>query len=309
MVSALHVLLTILKILGILVVSILGIALCILLLVLFVPVRYKCKGSFGEKDIFACARATWLFHFISACASFDNEKKLWIRVKLLGISLYDSLKQKNKSEEKHKKQKKKKNINEDIKEEKEEIKEDVSEELGKPDIEIAPEVKVAEEETETPDNEAEPKIHSDKKSIFLKILKKINNIKFTIRKICDTIQAVRSNLQYYVKLMKLESTKKAFESCKKQLLRVLKMVAPRKYDVQLHLGFDDPAKMGEVLSIWGMLYPWHMGKINIQPEFEQSVMEGTFLVKGRISIFVIVKSACILFFDRNIKLFIKRLKK
>jgi hypothetical protein len=67
--------------------------------------------------------------------------------------------------------------------------------------------------------------------------------------------------------------------------------------------------MGEVLAIWGMLYPLHMGNVDINPEFETAVMEGDFYLKGRICIISILKAACILYFNKNIKLLIKRLKR
>jgi hypothetical protein len=67
--------------------------------------------------------------------------------------------------------------------------------------------------------------------------------------------------------------------------------------------------MGEVLAVWGMLYPFHMGKIDIRPEFDTAVIEGNFTAKGHICVVSIIKAACILYFDKNIKLLIRRLKR
>jgi hypothetical protein len=67
--------------------------------------------------------------------------------------------------------------------------------------------------------------------------------------------------------------------------------------------------MGEVMAVYGMLYPWHLGKVEILPEYGVAVMEGGFYVKGRICMVSLIKAACIIYFDRNVKLFIKHLKR
>ena len=58
-----------------------------------------------------------------------------------------------------------------------------------------------------------------------------------------------------------------------------------------------------------MLYPIHLGSIDIQPEFDKVVMEGDFSFRGRISVFVFVRTACVLFFNRDIKGLLKQLKR
>ena len=120
---------------------------------------------------------------------------------------------------------------------------------------------------------------------------------------------IKNNIEYYLRILQLDSTKRAFAVAKKQLTRVLGKISPRKYRINLHLGFDDPAVMGEVLAVWGMCYPLHQGNIDIQPEFEQSVIEGDISFRGAVNLFVFVRAVCILFFDKDIKHLIKHLKR
>jgi len=77
--------------------------------------------------------------------------------------------------------------------------------------------------------------------------------------------------------------------------------------VKLHLGFEDPATMGNVLAVWGMAYPFHMGKVDIQPEFDKKIIEGTFWFKGKISFYVFVWTVWLLLTDKNIKQLRKQL--
>lgn len=120
---------------------------------------------------------------------------------------------------------------------------------------------------------------------------------------------IKDNINYYLKVLQSDSAKRALSLCQKQFMYILRKILPQKYRVNLHLGFDDPAVMGEVLAVWGMLYPLHQGNIDIQPEFEQTVMEGDFSFQGHASAFVFVRAACILFFDKDIKRLFKHLRR
>lgn len=94
----LFVLLLILKILGIILAVILGLALLLVLLVLFVPVRYRGKGSFNGTPSFQ-AKASYLFHILSASFILGDDEPL--KIKLFGFTLYG--KSKNKKDRKRKK--------------------------------------------------------------------------------------------------------------------------------------------------------------------------------------------------------------
>ena len=137
----------------------------------------------------------------------------------------------------------------------------------------------------------------------------IENIQYTFHKLCDTIVKIRDNLNYYLDLLQKQSTTRAIDTCKTQLMRIAKSLSPQKFQVNLHLGFEDPAVLGEILAVWGMLYPFHQGRVDIVPEFGQTILEGDILLKGKISLFVYLKVALILFFDKNIKQLIKQIKR
>ena len=81
----LPIILFILKLLGILVLILLGLVLGVLLLILLVPVRYRIEGSCYER-LKGKARITWLLHIVSVTAAFEDEFSVGIR--LLGFRLF-----------------------------------------------------------------------------------------------------------------------------------------------------------------------------------------------------------------------------
>lgn len=153
----------------------------------------------------------------------------------------------------------------------------------------------------------------EKKGLFEKISEKIENIadkiKYTFKKICDTISKIKDNIEYYIQLFQRERTKRAIEKIKKRLLRILKNLKPKKFQLNLHLGFDNPELMGKIMAVNGILYPLHLGKIAIVPEFENEIIEGNCEIKGCVSIYVYVWTAIVVLLDKDIKLLIKRLKR
>ena len=95
--------------------------------------------------------------------------------------------------------------------------------------------------------------------------------------------------------------KPAFSKCKKQLSKIWKNVKPKKLKIALKLGFEDPAKMGEVLAVFGMLIPLLGSGVTIFPDFEKTVMEGEFEIKGSITLFVFLQVVLVILFDEDIK--------
>ena len=76
----------ILKILGIVLLSVLGIAIFLILIILFVPIRYKlyAKINGNASDTFAYVKISWLLHILSFKLLFKNSKLEQI-IRIIGI--------------------------------------------------------------------------------------------------------------------------------------------------------------------------------------------------------------------------------
>lgn len=339
--------LTILKIIGIALLVILGILLVLICLALFVPVRYRAGGTYKDNIINASMSASWLLHIISAKIGYEGKGQPHIKVKLLFFTLFDNLAANKKEKTAKNKSKKGKNsagYGEEI--QAASIEENGSQSPKETSVNADTDIKTAKASDDSIDvdtdggaNVSDTKsdnsdtiidididdaagadINSEQKQhkgniiqkvrkILKKLIDFVQNIKYTFNKICDTIASIRSNAEYYLNLLQLDSTKAAFLKCKNELLRVFRRLAPKKFQANLHLGFDNPATLGDIMAVWGMLYPFHQGRVNIQPEFEQTIIEGDFSFKGRISLFVFVRTALVIFFDKNIRGFYRQLKR
>ena len=52
--------------------------------------------------------------------------------------------------------------------------------------------------------------------------------------------------------------------------------------MNLHYGFEDPYRTGQVLAGLSMIYPFVGDNMSIQPDFEHQIIEGNLYMKGKI---------------------------
>jgi hypothetical protein len=87
-----------------------------------------------------------------------------------------------------------------------------------------------------------------------------------------------------------------------------KKILPRKLRADIHFGFDDPAMTGQVLAIASMFYALYYECVDLEPDFENEVLEGTIYMKGKIRLLYFVsfvlKTGVDVWFNKEIKTFI-----
>lgn len=293
-IKILAVLLLILKILGIVLLVLLGILLALLLIVLFVPVRYQGSGYREEGDpvpMHVQLKVTWLLHLVRV--SFIYPEEAFLKVKVLFFQILPAKEKKKKASNKKEADGKK------PKTDKKEVGSDVSD--------TASDQKISDE-----GNAADEDGGDDRRTLLdfvRKLFSAIRNIKYTIRKIYDKINHIIHNIRYYIKILQTESFKRAFMLCREQLLRLMKIVLPRKVSGTFTIGMEDPAATGQILSIYGILYPLIGDSITVIPDFEKPVMEGSFRFKGKITAFTLIRIAAKIYFDKDLKRVICLFKK
>lgn len=347
----LHIILTILKILGIFLLVILALALVIVGAVLFVPIRYRASGKKDSESFYVKAEFFWLLHLLRVRAVYPEPGQ--IKVKLLCFTLYDSLREsetdKKQQDEKKKDKKKNKEAKEKTKAKEKETSSLTEQSQATDSQEITTEHQITTEREinaereinkeremnaeceinaecgittehginaeEATENEAEEKpgkirqLFLKIKSVIQRIFDIIKNIRYTISRLCDKIKSIFADIQYYIEVFQEDETKRAFAFCKQQLCRIWKNIRPSKCKAELKIGTGEPDTTGYILAVHGMLYPLIGNTIAIEPDFENRILEGNFKLKGRITVFVLLRVAIKLYFDKDIRYFLKRFKR
>lgn len=314
----LHILLLIIKIIGIILAVMIGLLLTAVLLLLFVPVRYRIKaeGNLHNKEtLYAEIKITWLLHMVNILFSYP--KAAYLRVRIFCFTIFDSSQPEKPVKEKKSRKKP------DAKRKQESLKN--SEETGIYEQETQP-VETKEEDTlpeekNVPHVTQEPmgqKENADSpvkkfislfKKFFKRLMEIIRNIRYTINAFCDRIKKIIENIEYYTEILQSDTFKGAFEVSKKQLLKIFRNICPKKCDIRLTLGTGDPAGAGQILALYGMAYPFIGQNVSVQADFENRIVEGSLYIKGRVTGFILLMAAFTIYRDKNIRQLLKLLKR
>lgn len=330
----LHILLLILKIIGIVLLVILGALLLGIACALFVPFRYRIEAvrreGEGEPPVRIRVKVTWLLHLINFLLRFDGA--VFVRVRILVFTIFRI----PKKEKRLKKTKKDKDSGKRDKQEKQEkpappidkakeeppaetvLKDDeLQERLERAEAITQPQTTVKDEAGEASAGvQGKPGFWDKLRAIpeiVRKLYKKIKgffeNIQYTIKRFCDKIGSISDTIEYYREVVEGETFKRSFALCKGEVLSIAKSLRPRKLNVSLIIGMDDPASTGEILAVCGMLYPIIGGHVDVRGDFEQKRLEGEILIVGKLRMFTFLRTAVRIYFNKDIRKLYKLLKK
>ena len=331
----LQILFLIIKIIGIILAALLGLALLILLLVLFVPVRYRAYGIRSSRECRAEGRVSWLLRLLSIPFSFQDGE-LEIRVKLLGFTILDPLKEEEAFREPVQRKteqsagKEEETAGEDSEREEVPAEENAGEADASGSFEAsqADEAETSAQPASERDAEAAAELENEASEgrffgllrdlrrffravirFFRKIPRKLKNLKCTFQRFCDKIKRMVKRYREMKAFALDERTKAAVSLVWKQAGILLGQALPRKIRGRLHFGTEDPALTGQILGAIGIFYPLFMDNVKVEPDFEKPALEGELSLKGRLRIVTVLRIAWRLYRDKNVRYVYRRLNR
>lgn len=315
----LHILLSTLKIIGILLLILIGLLLFLLLSGLFVPVRYRIRGEKDKEDWNARASLSWLFHALYISIGYDGKKPSY-ECYLFGIPLLRLKRWMDQHRSgKERKPRVKKNdkspyhLSDGNSPESIESKIDTqSKALDSIDAVDEKKLESQESQEESMDDsnpQKEPE-NEKKEGIFRRIINKIKALLRLPGKICFTIRKNYGKLKEWKALLKSEDVKWLKKMGISRTKAVIAHVKPRRIRGDIKFGFDNPANTGEVLGVLGIIYPILPRKLTIIPNFTEAILEGWLEARGRIyGVFFLIQTLQILFDGKTIPIIRKYMRK
>ena len=304
--------LLILKIIGILLLSIISLLLIIIALLLFVPIRYRIiANKFEDSDFYAEIKLTWLLHFINILIKYTDDLYYRVRVILIPIKKSDNLKKhKNNSKKTKPDPNDTKSIDERENISDKSVNEDISDnEISKNKEEIVSTSDLDENDDDNIKFDENKGIIYKIRFVLTKFFEFLFNIKEKLNEAYNTVVNIVKDIDYYINALKDERNKKVISLCLSQASSIINNIKPKVFNGNLTIGIDDPYTMGQILSIYGILFPIIHDKITINPVYDKEVIEGDLYIKGRISVFVLIRAAIKIYFNRDFKRMIKIFKK
>ena len=271
------VILLILKLIGLLLLSVLALGLLILLLVLFVPVRYRGYGSY-HKELRLTLRVNWLLHLVTfGVDMLPGQNSMYVRI--FGI---------------------KKNL---TKADNTEEFEDTIEELADQGTEDASEAQTSSDTDTVSDSEKPFGFIRKCKEFWERIKNSCRQWKQKLIRLKDTVSRIQ-------RLASDERNQKAIHLIGNQVFRLLKCMMPRRLKLNLTYSTGSPDTTGELMGVLALFPIGYTQRWNIMPDFtaDEFYADADFDVKGRIFFFQILKCLLTVLLDKNCRRLYNKLR-
>ena len=275
------VLLTALKIIGIVILVIIALALLIILMVLFIPIRYRGKIYFKEVPDIALS-VTWFFKFLSLNITYKDGldiigKAGWL---FKVYSNHDDDTDTNKEIEDYESK-----VEETVDTVNENKKDDITLENTKKVDVLEVDNKIKELDKQEKKQSKKKKSKSKKKKSSAKKESKLDKL---INKAKDIHYLLTEEENKKTLLLMLEKTK-----------NLLVHILPKKIVGFFKFGFDDPSTTGQVLEAVAIFYPLYRDDFKIVPMFYDEIIEVDISFKGRLRVFYALYIGLILWLNKK----------
>lgn len=314
----------ILKWIFLILLGLLGLVLVLLLIVLLTPLRYRVQGEKSAEKTEAKVKVTWLLHLFSFQLAFQNQKLTWkAKIGPKTLASYPTrakLKEKPKAETKPQPVQPDDTPQVDVQQkikppqaEKTEVPQEEKEAVPQADAISPGENAKQEPETETmssvhlSDEEsadtaaAAPENRSCRQKVqavcwkirrfFEKVLKPVRMLPQAWHKLQDRAASLLCKWEDIQKLWDSYPQKgETVRSVGRLVCGLLKVPLPKRYDLQVRFGFEDPAATGKVLGyyymLWPLLFPRETRgrRLEVTADFENPGLEASGRCKGHFSI-------------------------
>lgn len=327
-----HVILQILAVIGIVLLVLLALLILTVLAVLFVPIRYRASGEKEADRIEGVAAVSFLYPLLSFKWQRAGNENRWA-LRLLGIKLKSSRKadkakaaepektekgktakpeetDKGKAEEPGKADKGKAGKLEKTEKAAEPVKEKEAEKADKSAETVKEEVKQPApadakntekremaQQTEETGTQKRDRTSTEKKA------------RFTISGLCDKMENIRDNVEYYKERLTAEENRLFLKRTKERIFAVLKSIKPKVLTARVVCGTGSPDTTGYVCAVYGMLYPVIEDRISFTADFENKVLDGELSVKGKVRVATLLRYGIKILLDKQLKVFLKEMKR
>lgn len=307
------ILLTILKVIGIILAVVLGLLLLIILAVLFVGISYRLEGAYSE-EISVKARVAWLWRLIYVRFSYDKELDFVVRI--FGIPLITKKRlDKKKAKKALAAEKNEDNISD------EDVENAMSDNISTQQLtskELPPGSQTdasaddgawktaAEVDSRPKQPETESQEEKEKKNVAADIKEKADATRNKVGSLIDKVRATKNKI---TSIAADEHNKAYFKKVLHLLKKVLKkLLIPKKHYIYVHYGSDDPGSTGQIAGYVAMAQAAVPLNLCFVPEFEEEVMEVKGYIYGKIRLISLVIPALKIVLDRRLRRLLKQIK-
>ncbi|MDO5156715.1 MAG: DUF2953 domain-containing protein [Eubacteriales bacterium] len=302
--------LSILKVIGIIILIVLALIVLILGILLLVPVRYRFSLKYDE-TLNGNADVKWLPVWLKIFVQIE-ENQLRYTVRMFGGVILTNTEQK--LSWLGKKIASSQEVQEEIDLQEDNHVEHENDVRKEEMVSSKEEIVEQKEVVNIPETEQGQEKHDDNLTEKKKQKRRTSD-KNKKKKMSDKIKTIIEQLKHIndkkEKLLKVYRSKR-FSVVKKDVMRYLKQLLralrPDVLEGYVRFGLDDPASTGEIFGALAMALPLYYNFLVLEPDFQQKILLGNLKGKGKIRLISIVKVLIKVILNKNLIKVTKRVK-
>ena len=276
--NLIHVLLILLKFLGIFLLFLLG----LIFLILAAPIRYSFHFHAGEEASFGGQiKVTWLLGILYIRGSYI-EKIFEYRVRIFGYQILGNQKEfLEKKQKRERKKQKKRNKKSEKSKNKENVPAPLKPEESRGEDRSAKQ-EVRTEESVSPEQEGTCEERRTAEKAVEPMEKKPPSTGGSGKKTTGRLDSLRNKVHEFREAYQEYHGKQLMDFAKQSIIKILRHVLPRRMRGFIRFGFDDPAVTGIVTGGAALFYPKYRDTLVLEPDFGQECFEADCRGRGRI---------------------------
>lgn len=307
-----HILLLILKIIGWILLVILGILLLLAAIFLLVPVTYEGEihGSGEWKRVSGSLRVSWLYSLVKGEIFYREGAMDWkFRLAWKKFSCEQTEEAAGSAVLKEDAQKGTQKKSEKLQPKETKIPKAESSPEGIGQIEFQKREHPGTEKKRRQKEREQEKSSAPKPDLEERISGKIERIQCTFRKICDMLRSLAKKKESVTEFLTDEIHQSAFMKGLTEVRRLFRFLKPSHCEADLEFGFSDPSVTGYVLAVASMVYPFVGEHVELAPNFEEQLLVGSARIAGKIRACYFVIVVWNLFWNKNVRTTISHIRK
>jgi len=124
-----------------------------------------------------------------------------------------------------------------------------------------------------------------------------------------TLKENLATAKEYLDILSEDSTKAAFNTCKKRLGRMLKHLIPKKMDIVVKYGLKDPYITSVIMTVYDVFYVYLGKVITLYPIYYDETIDIKANIKGHIRPAPLLWQAVLVVLDSNCRRFYKKIRR
>ena len=151
------------------------------------------------------------------------------------------------------------------------------------------------------DAEEEPGFFSRLSKIPERIRDRFTGLMKKVRSFFEGLRDAKRNLDFYVAFLTDDNTREQIENIKTETVKLLEHVKPKKTNVIIVVGSEDPEIVGWTLGALAVGQVFLNTPFNVTPSFEREVLDFDIMMRGRAVVLILLLIARRVFLNKGFK--------